>query len=1179
MGFVFCILSSFPLSITRSSLASRWGSGPDPRDRSKVHVQKEDPDDPIKEVVQQTNPGPGTVLIPGPTASEEELAEFRRKVTEEGLRPVHPLASRNFPATPVFWVDCEGLSTPMHAALNEVYVPREDGPHEIFEIMPARDLRDWQSQAAGISPEAELLLYFPDQPREEGYFRALGKTLLVLASTPDEAEVFARAKGWEVVENLGSGQGRLLVALANPMAALEVLRKNPNTGSVQVVGNFRRSAFPSQAQPRPISNEPIRIPVGGGGPPPPTGTINKRFTPSDPLFAAQWHLRNTNQVAAGGQGIDLNAPDVWDNYQGTGVLVGVVDDGLQITHPDLSPNVATNRGLHANWAGGATNDPTPLRTGDNHGTPMAGLVAARGNNTLGVSGVAPRATLVGLRLISGPVTDANEIRAHLHALDRIAVKNNSWSRDTDTGVFTTRLTAGVTSAIKEAVTRGRNGLGTVFVWAAGNGAENYRTGSFAGPRFSQDVSNYDGYANNINVIAVGALDPTGVKSWYTERGANVAVSAPSSRFIGLGDADLGLVSTDLAGAAGLDPTDYTVSVRTGGTSAAAAQVSGVVALMLESNPDLGWRDVKEILMRSAKAIDNGDTEWIKNAAGLSFNPLYGAGLVSAFDAVELAKSWSPLSTSLRSATRSLTGLRLAPVDNDPAGVTRTFTFTESFRMESLTLTWSGSGFTIHDLVFYITSPSGTTVRLNAVREDDYSTNLIRDLTFSTPYFWGESSAGTWTLKIVDEYLGGNCLVSALAMTLHGSVSPLAPANDNFDRAQLVLKPTLSLPSLTNVGASREDREPRHAGVTGGGSLWWNYLPPVSGYVTITTEGSSMDTTLAAYRGDSLAGLEEVASNDNAATNRTFSRLGPLGVEAGESLKVVVEGKGSRTRGNFSLRFTHEAAALYDRFAGPKIVKGSSWADARSTRGSPAYGSEPLEPAHAGTLSRSVWYSWTPGVSGTATVTTAGSAIDTVLAVYRGNSLTSLVPIAQNDNATAALRSSRVSFGVVPGETYRVAVDGKTAGSFSVSGSVAIAPGGSGQTAPTPPPSAPTNNMFSTPQAIAGAPLKITGLNRSASEQTGEPNASGQSTSVWYLWTAPRSGWVTVTTKDSLFDTTLGAYRGSSLTALRTIGFNDNAIAGQRWSRLRFQVDAGSSYYLRIDGVRGATGRFYLNVFY
>lgn len=1132
-----------------------------------------------EDLPRNRTPEHGTVPIPGPNASEKQLAEFRRRVTEEGLRPVHPLASRNFPATPAFLLDCEGIPTPMHVALNEVYVPHDRGLHEILEITPARTLQEWQEQAASISAEAELMLYFPDQPREDGYFRALGKTLLVLAPSPAEAEHFARERGWQVLENLGTEQGRLLVAMENPLAALEILRRNPNTGNIQVVGNFRRSAFPFQIQPRPASNEPIRIPAGGASPSPGGGTITKRFTPNDPLFSGQWHLRNTNQVAAGGLGTDVNATDVWDNYQGTGVLVGIVDDGLQVTHPDLVANVATNGGLHANWAGGATNDPTPLRTGDNHGTPMAGLVAARGNNSLGVCGVAPRATLVGLRLISGPVTDANEIRAHLHAMDRIAVKNNSWSRDTDTGVFTTRQTAGVISAIQEAVTKGRNGLGTVFIWAAGNGAENYRRGFFAGPRFSQDVSNYDGYANNIQVIAVGALDPTGVKSSYTERGANVAISAPSSRFIGFGDADLGVVSTDLVGAAGLDPTDYTVSVRTGGTSAAAAQVSGVVALMLESNPDLSWRDVKEILMRSAKPVDNGDTGWIKNAAGFSFNPLYGAGKVDASAAVDLSRSWSSLSSSLRSATRSLTGINLAPVDNDPAGVTSTFTFTESFRMESLTLTWSGSGFTIHDLVFYVTSPSGTTVRLNAVREDDYSTNLIRDLTFSTPYFWGESSAGTWSVRIVDEYLGGNCFVTALAMTLHGSVSALAPANDNFDRATLVRDLNQAFVSLSNAGASREDGEPRHAGVVGGGSLWWNYLPPESGYVTISTQGSAMDTTLAVYRGDSLNDLEEVASNDNAATGRTFSQVGPIPVEAGESLKVVVEGKGSRTRGNFSLRFSHQAMALYDLFAGARPVKGVMWSDSRTTAGTPAYGREIGEPTHAGTLNRSVWYQWTPGVSGTATVTTAGSAIDTVVAIYRGNNLNSLIPIAQNDNATAALRSSKVSFGVAPGETYRVAVDGKSAGSFSVAGSVAVAPGGSGQSAPTPPPAAPTNNIFSTPQAISGAPLRLTGLNRSATQQTGEPNATGQSTSVWYLWTAPRTGWVTVTTKDSLFDTTLGAYRGTSLAALRTIGFNDNAVVGQRWSSLRLQVDAGSLYYFRIDGVGGATGRYYLNLAY
>lgn len=1134
--------------------------------------------------VSMPSPAPGTILLPDPGASDAEKLEFRRRLTQEGLRPVHRNASRNYPGTAPFFLNSESIRVPVHAALDEIYLPRELASHEILEIPAAQGLGEWRTEAAKHSPSAELVLYPVDQPRELANAIMLGKTLIVYADSPDQAAEYAGLQGWKTVQHLASETGALLVEVADPVAALEILRDPfPRPESIRVAGNFRRSIQPGQGVirriPMPAPHQPGNVIPPGAGPVPTSLSVSKLFTPTDPLFPSQWHLKNTNQLTGSLVGIDLNVADAWRTYQGSGVVVGVVDDGIEIAHPDLAANIATNSGIHYNWAGGATNNPNPTRSSDTHGTPMAGLVAARGNNALGVSGTAPRASLAGLRLISGPVTDANEILAHRWAYDRIAVKNNSWTRDTGTGTFTARQTTGVQEAIREAVRLGRGGLGTVFVWAAGNGAQNYRTGFFAGPRFSQDVSNYDSYANNIHVICVGAVDVSGVKTSYTERGANVAVSAPSSRFLGTGDSDLGLVSTDRIGSAGLDPSDYTLTNRIGGTSSATAQVSGVAALLLEANPQLSWRDVKEILMRSAKVVDSSDTEWIKNAAGFNFNPLYGAGLVNAGEAVELAASWTPLSLTTLTASRSASGLTLAPVDNDPAGVTQTFSFSESFRVESLSLTWSGSGFTIHDLVFYVTSPSGTTVRMNAVREDDYSTNLIEDLTFTTPYFWGETSAGTWTVKIVDEFLGGNCLVSAVSLTLHGSASPQAPGNDNFDQATILRGTSQSLSGLTNLGAGREEGEPRHAGVVGAGSLWWNYFPTASGYVTVQTSGSSIDTTLAVYRGDSLSTLEEVASNDNASSSVTWSRVGPIAVEAGESLKVVVEGKGSRTRGGLALSFGHEARALYDLFAGAKPVTGASWSDSRNTSAIPAYDKEIGEPAHAGVLNRSVWYRWVPGVTGTATVTTAGSSVDTVLAVYKGPALSRLTGITQNDNESAVRRTSKVSFGVVPGETYYLAVDARIPGPISVSGTVAAAPPSPGQTTPTPPAAAPTNNVFASAQAITGAPLRLNGINRSAGQQTGEPNASGQSTSVWYVWTAPRSGFVTMTTQNSLFDTTLGAYRGTSMTSLQTLAFNDNVSSGQRWSSIRFAAEAGSTYFIRVDGVRGANGRYYLNISY
>ena len=208
--------------------------------------------------------------------------------------------------------------------------------------------------------------------------------------------------------------------------------------------------------------------------------------------------------------------------------------------------------------------------------------------------------------------------------------------------------------------------------------------------------------------------------------------------------------------------------------------------------------------------------------------------------------------------------------------------------------------------------------------------------------------------------------------------------------------------------------------------------------------------------------------------------------------------------------------------------------------------------------------------------TRGSLLDTRLAVYLGDSVSNLRLVAQNDN-DAGRKTSRVQFGVRAGENYSIAVDGKdgATGSFTINASI-----GSNSVTPSP-----TNDAFATPILISGAPLSLRASNVNATRQTGEPTGN---TSVWYQWTAPKTGVVTVSTEGSLFDTTLGAYSGSSVSSVvpvssypdaRVSAYNDNALTGQRWSRIRFSAGAGGKYYLRIDGVRGATGRYDLKISY
>lgn len=350
-------------------------------------------------------------------------------------------------------------------------------------------------------------------------------------------------------------------------------------------------------------------------------------------FRQEWHLRPT---VINGHSIDAHADvvDAWEMTRGRGVIIAVVDDGFDISHQEFSSpgKVVAPR----TFSNPPSDDPSPGEK-DNHGTGCAGVACADGR--YGATGVAPEARLMPLRLTSA-LGAQDEADALVWAADHGAhVISCSWGppdgpwRDPDDPAHgqITPLPDSMRLAIDYAVARGRDGLGCVITWAAGNGNE--------------CVDN-DGYASHEKVIAVAACNDTSTKSAYSDHGDAIWCSFPSSH----GEPSLtpGIWTTDRSGPAGKNPGEFAHGCVDGnytnsfwGTSSACPGVAGVAALVLSANPTLRWDEVRDILRRSCDRIDDSGDEYDEQG----HSKRYGYGRVNAERAVKFASD-SPATTGL-----------------------------------------------------------------------------------------------------------------------------------------------------------------------------------------------------------------------------------------------------------------------------------------------------------------------------------------------------------------------------------------------------------------------------------------------------------------------------------------------------------------------------------------------------
>lgn len=683
----------------------------------------------------------------------------------EAVTQARKNAGRDLRAGRVFTLKERGQVGRYRLALDEIY----DGTapvHERLRRIPAHAdagslLSFAQAEARRLGKWPGLVIYPADGPADAARRRVLTEQVLLKSDDVSMAERLAADNGLRVTNRPAYAPQHIVTAAADPVAAVDIISALGESPALRMV-------------------EPLLMRQAA-----------RKVLLDDPYLQDQWHLKNTGQV--GGQaGVDIGIEDVWADddagstlTQGQGIRIAIVDDSLQITHPDLIANVDTLPN-HYDW-NGADMDPSPDTERDFHGTAVGGLVAARGNNNLGVSGVAPKATLVGFRLIAGLVTDETEAESATRGADIIQVKNNSWGI---ADIFPSELgTTGALmgEAMATAATAGRGGLGTVSVWASGNGRQRHEQG------------NKDGYANSIYCISVGAVTNKGTLAVYSETGSHLSVVGPSAEW------KAGIVTTDLAGVAGynsgsvknISSVDYTNTFN--GTSAAAPIVSGVVALMLQANPQLNWRDVKEILLRSSTKLAPKDKGWVerrnRDAWEQDLPPIkhhhsYGGGLVHAGAAVAMAKTWPSLGQMLSiersgSPATNAAGLGVTPRGGTPillplpeetkpkitsSRVNIDFSESTALRVENVTVNVTATHARKGDMTIRLISPSGTISTLAFQSKADTGADYS-DWTFSSMRHWGESSRGVWSVVATEPQDSVDGTLGAVTITLHGTSYP------------------------------------------------------------------------------------------------------------------------------------------------------------------------------------------------------------------------------------------------------------------------------------------------------------------------------------------------------------------------------------------------------------------------
>ena len=514
----------------------------------------------------------------------------------------------------------------------------------------------------------------------------------------------------------------------------------------------------------------------------------------DPLFDQQWFLINSGQSAfstgAATIGKDINyQTSVSQGYSGAGVHVLLSDDGMEIDHEDLAANYDASRSRDYSQPAPYTGSGAHKNLFDMHGTAVAGIIAAVGNNSIGVRGVASGVSISSANVVSSSVSLSTAMLVD-QANTTAEIVNQSWG---STQNFINVISPTYLAQIASAVSTKRSGKGTIFVQSAGN---NYRV-SVGGGLYRVGNSNFDGLKSTSYTLVVGALDSADSSTSTSSTGSNLWLSAYGG---GDGATTPAILTTDRAGCnnglsisiatkntfeSGSNPfnsnCNYTSAMN--GTSSAAAMVSGATALMLEANPNLSWRDVRHIYATtsvkvnpSISSVENPNVAspsghvwqqgWVENAAHYSFHNRFGFGKLDVDAAVAMAKTYSVNLGTDQTSTASSGAVSIA-IPEDNTGAASILSDATGLTVESVQVKVSITHPNVGEIGLELTSPSNTKSIVKNINDSLSGVANLSDAVFTSNAFYGENASGNWTLKVLDGATGNTGTLTNWTITVYG----------------------------------------------------------------------------------------------------------------------------------------------------------------------------------------------------------------------------------------------------------------------------------------------------------------------------------------------------------------------------------------------------------------------------